>query len=112
MGLTAQKRAVIIHVAHFRAILQKLSKKSPSSLSSTGKGKRKNALKGFITVTCEENGRRVLIPVSQIIDIQEYKHSTYVITYRQCKPKKTYNNGFFAEESFDEVVAKIKEATE
>ncbi len=69
-------------------------------------------MKGFIEVTCEENGRRVLIPVSQIIDIQECKHCTYIITYRQCKPKKIYNNGFFAEESFDKVVEKIKEATE
>lgn len=112
MGLTAQKRAVIIHVAHFRAILQKLSKKSPSSLSSTGKGKRKNALKGFIEVISKSSGNKRLIAISKIQYVGVYSGETVIVFGVTFFKKTEITDYICAAETYDEVVAKIKEAIE
>ncbi len=69
-------------------------------------------MKGFIEVTRTEDKSRVIIKASTILAVSEYSDCSYIATNQICHRRKTTNYGYFVSELFDEVVAKIKEATE
>lgn len=65
-------------------------------------------MSGFIEVTGVANGGKICISVERIFAFTEDGDGTYIETYQD---RMRHSWGYAVKESYDEVVAKIKEAT-
>lgn len=69
-------------------------------------------MKGFIEITSKLSGNKRLIAVSKIIYVGDYNGDTVIVFNVNYYKKNEKINYLCAMETYDEVVAKIKEATE
>ncbi len=69
-------------------------------------------MKGFIEITSKLSGNKRLIAVSKIRYVGDYSGNTVIVFNVFCYKKNEITDYICAMETYDEVVAKIKEATE
>lgn len=69
-------------------------------------------MKGFIEITSKLSGNKLLIAVSKIRYVGDFSENTVIVFNVFCYKKNEITDYICAMETYDEVVAKIKEATE
>jgi len=72
---------------------------------------RRREMKGFIEVTAFD-GTKVFIAVSEIMFVDYDEDNVYIVLRCEMKKKRVKRGVIYVNESYDEIVAKIKEATE